>query len=219
MKHAELLAWLAAPADFAQGAALYAQLGGSAVYQQLFALGETGYSRRVLVEQLQLLTGPVQEPAPEPVADNRQLPTDNSQPGTAPAPDAGVLTGLRAQLKAARDERSQLHAQLTAPGLRVTARCKLAHRICALTDQVQQLLASEQHVLTHGRLPGTVATADVTDAGELRRRLDNLISLRSKVRRRPERAGELSALQAEIDLIRTKLMPTNILLDVNAAAA
>ncbi|RSK44704.1 hypothetical protein [Hymenobacter perfusus] len=193
MKHAELLAWLAEPADFAQGAGLYAQLGGSGVYQQLFALGETGYSRQVLVAQLQLLAGPVEEPA------------EVVRPLVVPTPDAGVLAGLRTQLKACRDERSHLHAQLTASGIRATVRCKLAHRICALTDQVQLLLAHEAHLVAHGRLPGPVATQDVTDAGELRRRLDNLISLRAKVRKRPERAAELPGLEADIQLIREKL--------------
>ncbi|WBO86255.1 hypothetical protein [Hymenobacter yonginensis] len=199
MKQGELLAWLAAPADFAAGVALYAQLGGSAVYQQLFALGETGYSRQVLVAQLQLLAGPVQESVPAPVADNQQ-PTTNQ-----PAPDLAVLASVRTQLKAARDERSHAHAQLTTPGLRLANRNKLAHRICQLTDQVRQLLSAEQHVLAHGRLPGPVATQDVTDAGELHRRLDNLISLRAKVRRRPERAAELPGLEAQIHLIREKL--------------
>ena len=214
MKQAELLAWLAAPTDFAQGAALYAQLGGSVVYQQLFALGETGYSRQMLVQQLQLLAGPVEEVPRLQVnylQQQRQQLSDqqfrsevlNEPPIVVPSPE--LLTDVRAQLKAARDERSHLHAQLTAPGLRVTARCKMVHQICALTTQVQLLLGHEAHVLEHGRLPGPVATAAVTDAGELRRRLDNLVALRSKVRRRPERASELPALEAEIDLIRNKL--------------
>ncbi|SHL87551.1 hypothetical protein [Hymenobacter psychrotolerans] len=191
--------WLAQPPDFAAGVQLYEQLGGSATYKQLFALGETSYSRQVLVAQLQALVGPVFEPprAPTPPAPMPQA--------TAVPADPALLAGVRTQLKAARDERSHLHAQLTAPGLRQAARCKMVHRICQLTDQVLQLLADEAHVLEHGRRPGPVATADVTDAGELRRRLDNLVSLRSKLRKRPERAGELPALEAEINLIRNKL--------------
>lgn len=199
--------WLAGPQPWAAGVALYAQLGTSAVYKQLFALGETGYSRQVLVAQLQLLVGEAPEPTPAPTP-----PAPIPQPA-APAPaeppptptDSSHLASVRAQLKACRDERSHVHAQLTASGLRQSARCKMVHRICALTDQVQQLLASEAHVLAHGRLPGPLATEEVTDAGELRRRLDNLVALRSKVRRRPERAGELPALEEEIDLIRNKL--------------
>ncbi|MCA8830536.1 hypothetical protein [Hymenobacter pini] len=207
--------WLAGPRAWAAGVALHAQLGGSAVYQQLFALGETGYSRQVLVEQLQGLAGPVEDMprlSMDYLQEQRRQLSDQafrqevySTPPAAAEPNSPLLTDVRAQIKAARDERSQLHAQLTAPGLRVTARCEMAHRICALTEQVQLLLASEQHVLEHGRLPGKVATEEVTDAGELRRRLDNLVALRSKVRRRPERAGELPDLEAEIDLIRNKL--------------
>lgn len=197
MQPSDLTRWLAAPADFAQGAALYAQLGGSAVYQQLFALGETGYSRQVLAQQLRLLAGQPQ----------LALPAVTLHPANSPpsAPDSSVLASVRTQLKAARDERSHAHAQLTTPGLRQATRNKLAHRICQLTDQVLQLLSAETHVLEHGRRPGPVATPDVTDAGELRRRLDNLISLRSKLRKRPERAADLPELEAAIQLIREKL--------------
>jgi hypothetical protein len=45
--------WLASPASYAAGVALYQQLGGSSVYQQLFAQGETAYSRQLLVQQLE----------------------------------------------------------------------------------------------------------------------------------------------------------------------
>jgi hypothetical protein len=49
MQPCDIICWLAAPADFAAGVALYAQLGGSSpVYRQLFALGETRYSRQAL---------------------------------------------------------------------------------------------------------------------------------------------------------------------------
>ena len=190
----EVLSWLAVPADFARGVALYAQLGGSPVYQQLFALGETSYSRDVLVRQLRQLCGGLPTPA--------AVPAPRALEHVAPVP---ALAGVRAELKAARDERSQLHAQLTAPGLRRADRGRLALRICQLTPRVLGLLADEAHVQAFGRLPGPLATAELTDAGELRRRLDNLVALRAKVRRRPERAGELPRLEADIRLIRTKL--------------
>lgn len=210
MNPTELHAWLAAPADFAQGAALYRQLGGSAVYQQLFALGETGYSRQVLERELQTLAS---RPAPEAVAPTPVMALSKPAPATPPPTHvhaaAPELVPVRAQLRGLRDERSQLHAQLTAPRLSEKDRGRHALRILALGDQVHQLLQLEAHVLSHGTLPpGPVALADVMDAGELRRRLDNLVSLRAKVRRRPERAAELPALEADITLIRLKLTPT-----------
>ncbi|MBO0360674.1 hypothetical protein J0X19_22125 [Hymenobacter sp. BT186] len=197
------------PTSFAAGVALHKQLGGSDVYQQLFALGETSYSRQVLARELKALTivptampaialetAIVQETVPTPPA--ALVPTHTASP---------LLLPLREQLKACRDERSLLHAQLSAPRLSQKDRGKMALRICLLTDQVVQLLSAEAHVLTHGRLPGPLALADVEEAGELRRRLDNLISLRAKVRRRPERAAELPGLEADIHLIREKLTP------------
>lgn len=211
MQTPELTRWLAAPADFAAGVALYAQLGSSPVYQQLFALGETSYSRQVLKRELQALASGA-APAPVPtlpaVAPPKPAPV---APAVAlqPTPvhtDSPELAPLRAQLRGLRDERSQLHAQLTAPRLSEKDRGRHALRILAIGDQVLQLQQVEAHVLRHGALPpGPVALADVTDAGELRRRLDNLISLRAKVRKRPERAAELPGLEADIQLIREKL--------------
>ncbi|MFC7669292.1 hypothetical protein ACFQT0_19485 [Hymenobacter humi] len=70
-----------------------------------------------------------------------------------------------------------------------------------------KLKEAEAHVLEHGRLPGPVASAEVTDAGELRQRLTNLLSKRSKLRKNPARADDLAAAEAEITLIRSKLNP------------
>ncbi|PJJ59434.1 hypothetical protein [Hymenobacter chitinivorans] len=205
----ELFAWLAQPADFAAGAALYAQLGGSPVYQQLFAAGTTGYSRQVLRRELQALASNPAPPAPMAPA------PAVSKPAPVPAPAAQVTTHVdapdlpvvRAQLRALRDERSQLHAQLTALGRK--ARGAAALRILDIGDEVTRLLKLEDHVLAHGQLPaGPVALADITDEGELRRRLSNLVALRAKLRKNEKRAGELPGVEADIDLIRTKLNRT-----------
>lgn len=204
--------WLANPVDFAAGVALYQQLGGSSVYQQLFAQGETGYSRQLLVKQLQQLVGHSVVPAPEPAP----VAPPTAQPAPmvpapapmvpAPAPVNEVaLEGLRVRKKACRDERDRLRAQLTAPRVTKTDRKKMAARICALTDEVYQIEEAEKHVLEHGRLPGPVALGDLVDPGELQKRLTNLIAHRSRIRRRPERAGELPGIEADIQLIRQKL--------------
>ena len=116
-----------------------------------------------------------------------------------------LLDQVRQQLKHVRDERSTTHAQLTAPNLGKKARYVLAERIATLTDQDVELQAAESHVLAHGRLPGPVATADVTEEGELRRRLLNLRSQRSRLSKLPERASDLAAVKADITLIESKL--------------
>lgn len=203
-------AWLAAPGSFAQGAALYAAGGPSATYKHLFALGETAYSRQVLERELRALVREVQEeiaavvppPPPAPPAAAAAPPAPVPAP---PAADSPLLLQVRQQLKAVRDERSTTHAQLTAPNLGKKARYGLAERIATLTDQEVELLAAEAHVLAHGRLPGPVATADVQEEGELRRRLGNLRSRRSKLRQCLERASDLAAVEADITLIESKL--------------
>lgn len=147
MQPSDLICWLAHPADFAAGVALYAQLGGrSPVYRPLFALGETRYSRQVLERELQALAGdPASTPAPIPL-----LPAGASPP--ASHTDAPEMLPLRARLRGLRDERSQLHVQLTAPHLSEQDRGRLALRILALGEQMQQLLQAEAHVLRHGAL-------------------------------------------------------------------
>jgi hypothetical protein len=206
----EILAWLAQPTSFAAGAALYAEHGGSSVYQQLFAAGETSYSRQVLEQQLRLCCGVV-GPAPTPAVAPRVAAPGPATAGPAAAthPDAPELGPIRAQLRVMRDERSQLHAQLTAPRLSMKDRGRMAFRILDLTDLVQEQLQLEAHVLLHGCLPaGPVVLADLVDEGELRRRLSNLVAKRAKLRKKPKRADDLAAAEADIILIRSKLTPT-----------
>ncbi|MBO3270758.1 hypothetical protein [Hymenobacter defluvii] len=214
----DVQAWLANYADYAAGAALYAAHGTSPVYRQLFARGETSYSRQLLVRELTALATREESvvpksPTPKIVLPALETPISVSEAQESPTPKVPA-SGEHArkvlqQLKALRDERSHLHAQLTAPRLARKDRLQLALRILAIGDEV---LAAEQrlaYVQQHGHEPpGPVATADVTDAGELRRRLDNLVALRSKVRKRLDRAAELPQLEADIQLIREKLNPT-----------
>lgn len=197
-------AWLASDRDWKQGVALYAALGTSATYQRLFGLGATDYSRQVLVRELNAL---VRTAAPEAVP-----PAPAAAPlglALALAPSLLVdvtqlLDDLAQQLKAVRDERSHLHPTLTAKGTGQKRRLAIALRIVTLTGQEVKLKAVAVHVRQHGRLPGPVATAAVTDEAELQRRLLNLRSRRSKAKGQPEK---LAALEAEITLIQSKLMP------------
>jgi hypothetical protein len=199
MQSPDLTAWLAQPADYAAGVQLYARLGSSATYQQLFAQGETRYSRQLLVRALQALAA-----APP-------LPRSSAAPLAAPASGGAALgqeqalQPLRSRKKACRDERDRLRAQLTAPRVTKTDRQKMCARICELTDQVYQLEEAEKHVIEHGRLPGPVPVADEVDAAALQRRLTNLIAHRSRIRKRPERVEELPGIERDIALIRSTL--------------
>ena len=202
----DINAWLASDRDFKQGVALYAALGTSATYQRLFRLGATDYSHQVLVRELSALVlavAPAPAPTPSAPAAAPLGPAPAPAPPTAePAPQ--LLDDVTQQLKAVRDERSHLHPQLTARGTGQKRRLALALRIVALTGQEVTLKGVAAHVRQHGRLPGPVATADVADEGELRRRLLNLRSRRSKAKGQPEK---LAALEAEITLIQSKLKP------------
>ena len=200
MKLADIANWLASDRKFTQGAALYAALGPSATYKRLFTLGDNSYARQVLERELRELLG-----AGPPVA----APVVSPPPPAAapPEPASPVLVGVRQQLKAVRDERSHIHPQLTAKGLRRTERFAVAGRIVDLTDAEIKLKAAEAHVVQHGRLPGPLPAAEVTDTGELQRRLQNLRSRRSKLRKDPARAADLAEVEATIELIQRKLTP------------
>jgi hypothetical protein len=206
MKLPDITAWLASERDFAQGAALYAALGPSATYKRLFALPATDYASEVLARELATLVPPV--PAPEVPVHMTAPPA--LEPSMAPTPtaDSPLLTHLRQELKAVRDLRSHVHPQLTAKGMRRTERQQIARTIVALTDKEVEFLATIAYVQEHGRLPGPVPTAEVTDPGELRRRLQNARSLRSKLRDNPERAADFADLEKEISLLISKLNPT-----------
>jgi len=201
--------WLASDRDFKQGVALYAALGTSTTYQRLFGLGATDYSRQVLAREL----GALVDPAPAEVAPV-VVPAPPLAVATVPVPAAAspeapanpqLLADLQQQLRAVRDERSHLHPQLTAPNLGKKARLKHALRIVALTGEEVKLKALVAHVQQHGRLPGPMATADVTDETELRRRLLTLRTRRSKLKNQPEKAEKLAAVEVEINLIKSKI--------------
>jgi hypothetical protein len=207
MNAADIPTWLASGQDFAQGVALYDQVGTSDTFKRLFGLGPTDYSQRVLLRELSALVAapPPVVPvlasaglAPPPAAEAAPL-----VPTPPPASDA-LLADLAHQLKAVRDERSHVHPQLTASGLRKTARQKLAGQIVALTDKEVELKLAEAHVRAHGRLPGPVPLADITDRARLQRILTNRRAQRSKLKD-PAHAADLARVQADIDLILQKL--------------
>lgn len=203
MNAADIRAWLASGQDFAQGVALYALVGTNDVYQRLFALGASVYGQRVLLRELSALVEQppalaTPAPAPEPVL--------APAPPPASAVVEALLADLAGQLKGVRDQRSLVHPQLTAPGVRKTGRQKLASQIVGLTDKENELKAAQAHVQEHGRLPGPVPVAEVTDPGELRRLLTNRRALRSKLKKDlPARAADLARVQADIDLLTQKL--------------
>ncbi|MDO7853160.1 hypothetical protein [Hymenobacter convexus] len=215
MELGKITAWLASEQRYASGAALYAQMGTNPTYLRLFALPETAFSRQALVRELRTLVGqvkdeiavldsPARPPEPPAAADPAPAPVVPSTPVGVGSP---ALAPVRDQLRAVRDERSHTHAQFTARNLGKKARYALAARILELTDQELKLKDAEAHVLAHGRLPGPVPTAEVSDTGVLRQRLANLCSLRSKLKKKPDRAEDLATAEAEITLIRSKLNP------------
>lgn len=176
-----LTRWLAQGADFAAGVALYEAHGGaSPMCRRLFALGASATSRRVLERELRAL------------ADAPPAPSTSA----ARAPSAELLAA-RAQLRARYDERTRLHSQMSAPRLARKARGEMAFRILDLTQEIEAL-----RVLTEQLATGTVPVVKPTDP---RQRLSNLLSQRTKLKKRPDRAADLAAVEAEIALIRSSL--------------
>ncbi|MGI4833293.1 MAG: hypothetical protein ACRYFK_07510 [Janthinobacterium lividum] len=215
MNLADIRAWLASGQDFAQGVAFYALVGTSDTYARLFGLGPSEYSRGVLARELAALVATPAEPtAAEPTAAQAspaQATPAHSSPGQpsaaqpTPAQATAVREELLAELRQVRDERSHVHPQLTARGTGQQRRRDLAASIVRFTHREVALQALLAHVAAHGRLPGPVPLEEVAEAGELQRRLLNLRSRRSKLKKDPARAADLAQVEADIELITQKL--------------
>jgi hypothetical protein len=79
--------WLNSDRDFTAGVALYAQLGGSALYQRMFATtGASDTNKARLLTELQKLAGAAQVPVPDPPAPAKPNPVAAARP--APTKEA-----------------------------------------------------------------------------------------------------------------------------------
>ena len=191
----EIREWLESGQDYAQGVALYAQHGRSAVLRSTLAYGETEFTRGKLVHALQqLLAGAPAVARPAVVV-----------PAPPPAAAAAPVAGVDPQRRTWYAERNHLHPQLEGAGSDA-ARLAMALRILELGDAISQ----SYQVPAPGAAPAgptTPGLAAITDEGRIRKLLANLKPQRTKLKTKPHRAADLARVEADIHLLETKLKP------------
>jgi hypothetical protein len=215
--------WLEGKArDYAAGVALFEAHGRSGVLKRLLASSCTDYTREVLARELAKLadvsvndTVNVSVKAPA-LCDGHVISVPKKAEKTAPdsdflcdghviSPPAGdELRRHRRQLFAERD---YLHARLS---LLPTEKERLEAAL-QLLDTAKRIQLS--YDVEAGRVSAPVAApksdlVGLDDAGEIRRLLANLRPLRSKLKSRPDRADKLAEVEADIQLLETKLKPS-----------
>lgn len=195
---------------YAQGVALYEAHGKSRVIITALRRGESEFTRQKLRQELARL---VETPAP--VLAVAQRPA-KSAPGRAASPSAPAASpkqppavdvpSVPLEVAAARSSwyatRTYAHAQLELAGTEAECR-ELAATILAVSKKIDASYRAPVEP------PADVAPepelAALADAGEMRRLLANLRPRRSKLKNRPDRAGDLARVVAQITLLETKL--------------
>jgi hypothetical protein len=190
--------WLEKDQDYAEGLALYETFGKSRVILTSLRRGASDFTRQKLREELtklcQVVVPPtrVVEASPHRVA--RTPPQAPPAPPATPAlehPERRTWYATRAYAHAQLElvgtdaERQELAASILETSAKVTASYR------AVEAPADVVLGSD--------------LATLADEGEVRRLLANLRPQRSKLKNRPDRAGDLARVVAQITLLETKL--------------
>jgi hypothetical protein len=212
----EVRKWLeSSQRDYAAGVALFEAHGRSAVLKRLLAGGATDYTREVLARELAKLAtnlatlATMSDPSPTHVhvADISPKPVHETPIRVPEAEKSADSTeDIRRQRRDLFAQRDYLHARLS---LLPTEQGRLEAAL-QLLDTVKRIQLS--YDVAAGRAvdpepaPGP-DLASIDDAGEIRRLLANLKPLRSKLKKRPDRADKLAEVEADIALLEAKLKP------------
>ncbi|PSR53907.1 hypothetical protein AHMF7605_10450 [Adhaeribacter arboris] len=180
----EISQWLNSNQDYPAGVALYDRYGDNQVLKQLFAHGEYSYSRRKLVAALELLLE--QEPAaPEPLA------------GVSATAPKSVDPNIRQQMRPLLDERTMLHNRLGLYQELNLSQEEMKHIAFRMLELTRQLAPLYQQTIPVVPAPAIVDFNQLSGLEQLKK-LSNLRSLRTKIKKKPERAHELPAIEAQI---------------------
>jgi hypothetical protein len=205
----EIREWLETGQDYAQGVALYESHGKSRVVLNVLRRGKSDFTRHKLREELQKLLVVVEgsgtrvrvvDTSPRRVHEKPiRVPIEPKKVDSSPEKVASLVEHPERRTWYAT--RAYAHAQLElAPT--DAARQELAALILETSENIT---ASYQAVEAPADVvPGPDLVA-LDDAGEIRRLLANLRPQRSKLKKRPDRAGELARVVAQITLLETKL--------------
>jgi hypothetical protein len=200
----EIREWLENGQQYAQGIALYETYGKSRVVLKTLRYGDTEFTRSKLKSELLKLAGgesardvpiPAKRVGKQPESVGKKAENVPVEPKKVASP------AEHPQRRTWYATRAYAHAQLE-PVDTDAQRCELAKLILETTAQIS---ASYRAVAAPADVvPGPDLVA-LDDAGEVRRLLANLRPQRSKLKKRPDRAGELARVVAQITLLELKL--------------
>ena len=198
--------WLGNGQAYEQGLALYETFGKSRVVLNALRRGVSEFTRQKLREELsKLISAQVAPPAPVRVVDTSTKRVEKAPTRVPVGPPAGqAATGPAAEHPGRRTwyaTRAYAHAQLELVGTDAE-RQELAASILAASEKIT---ASYRTVEAPTEAVPGPELAALTDEGEIRRLLANLRPQRSKLKNRPDRAGDLARVVAHIILLETKL--------------
>ena len=197
----EIREWLEKGQDYARGVALYETHGKSRVVLKTLQYGETEFTRgKLKTELLKLLGAEPARGAPTPAKSVGK--TSESVPGKLEGvPEKEAAPAEHPERRAWYATRAYAHAQLEL--VPTEAECReLAATILATSKKID---ASYRAVEAPADVAPEPDLAALADAGEVRRLLANLRPRRSKLKNRPDRAGDLARVVAQITLLETKL--------------
>lgn len=197
--------WLESGQDYAEGLALYETFGKSRVILTSLRRGASDFTRQKLREELaKLLLEEVVPPARARVVDTAAKRVDKTPARVPVSPPAAPVASPAPEHPERRTwyaNRAYAHAQLELVGTDAERR-ELATTILAMSEKIT---ASYRAVEAPAEAAPSPDLAALADEGEIRRLLANLRPQRSKLKNRPDRAGDLAQVVAQITLLETKL--------------
>lgn len=210
-------AWLDSERNYEVGRQLYEQLGDNARLKQVLGHGPNPYNQEALAWELGKLakagvTAAVALAVPAVLVESA---TESLQSEPAKDYEADIARGaLLIPLGQARrvlyDERTQLHAQLEVlaeHGSQEDVRL-LAVRIMALSRELNANWQTDAYVRAHGQLPPPPAAApglDTLSPVALVKKRNALRSQVSKLKKRPDRAADLTQAQTDLGVVEALL--------------
>jgi hypothetical protein len=201
----EIREWLESGQDYAQGVALYERVGKSRVILNALRRGASDFTRQKLREELpKLILEEVVPPARVRVVDTAAKRVEKTPARVHAGPPAAQVASPAPEHPERRTwyaNRAYAHAQLELVDTDA-ARRELATSILAASAQIT---ASYRAVEAPADVAPGPDLAALADEGEIRRLLANLRPQRSKLKNRPDRAGDLARVVAQITLLETKL--------------